>query len=102
MGLYKAGLNKALEALKVIRDEDLPQSSTATPEEVLEKMEAENALLVGKMIVRSALLRKESRGARFRKDFPKPDDTNWRGNIFLRKADDCMCMDYKPLPGKTV
>jgi len=64
-------------------------------------MEVENALTVGEMIVRSALLRKESRGAHFRKDFPKTDDQNWKGNIFLQKAGDEMNLEYRPLAGKT-
>ena len=46
----------------------------------------ENALLVGEMISRSALLREESRGAHYREDFPNPDDLKWKGNIFLKKS----------------
>jgi len=44
--------------------------------EILEKMEARNALWVGSMNTRSALLPGESRGAYFRKDFPKTDAQN--------------------------
>ena len=81
----ESGLSSALEALKRIKQEDLPRAKTESPKEILEKMEVENALLVGEMIVKSALMREESRGAHFRKDFPHTNDQKWKGNIFLRK-----------------
>ena len=94
------GLHSALEALRRIKERDLPQASTVSPKEILEKMETENALLVGEMIVRSAILRRESRGAHFRKDFPKTDDQNWKGNIFLQKAEGGMRLEFHPLAGE--
>jgi succinate dehydrogenase/fumarate reductase flavoprotein subunit len=91
------GLNSVLEFFKKIREEELPGVSTGTPKEILEKLEVETALSVGEMIVRSGLLRKESRGAHFRRDFPRPDDQNWKGNIFLRKSAEGMSLEYQPL-----
>ena len=38
----------------------------------LEKLEAENMLSVARLIAHGALLRKESRGAHYRKDYPEP------------------------------
>ena len=96
----KRGLNSALEALKRIKERDLPQASAGTPKEILEKMEVENALAVGEMVVRSAILRQESRGAHFRKDFPETDDQKWKGNIFLQKSEDGMNLEFRPLDGK--
>jgi fumarate reductase (CoM/CoB) subunit A len=91
------GLNSVLEFFQKIREEELPRVSTGTPKEILEKLEVETALSVGEMIVRSGLLRKESRGAHFRRDFPRPDDQNWKGNIFLRKSAEGMSLEYRPL-----
>ncbi|HYB20595.1 MAG TPA: FAD-binding protein [Thermodesulfobacteriota bacterium] len=96
----KRGLNLALEALRRIKEKDLPQASAGSPKEVLEKMEVENARAVGEMIVGSAIIRQESRGAHFRRDFPKIDDQNWKGNIFLQKAEDGMSFEFRPLAGK--
>lgn len=93
----ESGLSFALEALKRIKQEDLPQARTESPKEILEKMEVENALLVGEMIVRSALVREESRGAHFRRDFPKTDDEYWKGNIFLKKSEEAMDIEFRPL-----
>jgi len=96
----KRGLNLALEALRRIKEKDLPQASAGSPKEILEKMEVENARAVGEMIVGSAIIRQESRGAHFRRDFPKIDDQNWKGNIFLQKAEDGMSFEFRPLAGK--
>ena len=50
-------------------------------------LEVENALIVGEMVARSALVREESRGAHFRRDFPREDDS-WKKNLFVQKGDD--------------
>ena len=94
------GLRNALDSLGRIGQEILPQITAGTPKETLEKMEVENAVLVGEMITRCALMREESRGAHFRKDFPKTDDQKWMGNIFLKKSGDGMSLEFRPLPEK--
>jgi succinate dehydrogenase/fumarate reductase flavoprotein subunit len=94
------GLEGAIESLRRIRAERLPEIKAETPKEILEKMEVENATLVGEMITRSALMRQESRGAQFRKDFPQTDDQNWKGSIFLKKSPDGFGLEFRPLTGK--
>jgi fumarate reductase (CoM/CoB) subunit A len=95
------GLQTGLEELKKIRAEDLPWAASETPKEILEKIEADNGLWVAEMILSSALLRRESRGAHYRKDFSVRDDRNWKGNIFLKKSGDAMTLSFHPLPGKS-
>jgi fumarate reductase (CoM/CoB) subunit A len=92
------GLRLALEGLLQMREESLPRVKVQNPKELLEKMEVENALWVGEMIIRSALMREESRGAHFRKDFSKSDDQKWKGNIFLQKSATGMQLGFLPLP----
>jgi len=46
-------------------------------------LDLRNLLVASELIARSALLRKESRGAHFRDDFPQADNTNWLKNIYL-------------------
>lgn len=98
-GILRDGpsLRLALEELLQWRKEKLPEVSVRNSKELLGKMEGENALWVGEMIIRSALMREESRGAHFRKDFPKSDDQKWKGNIFLQKSATGMQLEFRPL-----
>ena len=45
-----------------------------------------SSLIACEAIIRSALMRQESRGAHYRSDFPKLDDEGWKVNIYCRKA----------------
>jgi len=47
--------------------------------------EAKSALLVSEAVIKSALMRQESRGAHYRSDFPDTDNRRWRENIYCRK-----------------
>jgi succinate dehydrogenase / fumarate reductase, flavoprotein subunit len=50
-------------------------------------LELRAMLTVSEAIVRSALLRKESRGAHYRSDFPRTDNANWKVSIICRGED---------------
>jgi len=45
--------------------------------------EIQNMLEFSKLVIKSALMRQESRGAHYRRDFPKRDDENFGKNIFV-------------------
>lgn len=92
------GLTRALNSLRKIKEESLPEVKVETAKEVLEKMEVENALLVGEIIIQSGLMREESRGAHFRRDFPKANDEKWKGNIFVKKSGEDMRLEFRRLP----
>jgi succinate dehydrogenase / fumarate reductase flavoprotein subunit len=57
-------------------------------ENVILNLEVKSSLVVCEAIIISALMRKESRGAHYRSDFPELDDKNWKVNIFCRKKDE--------------
>jgi len=56
----------------------------ATPKDLFRKKELENGALVLRTILQGSLLRKESRGSFFRKDFPGQDDQSWMKNTCCR------------------
>ena len=49
--------------------------------------EVKSSLVVCETIIRSALMRQESRGAHYRSDFPSPDNEKWNVNIYCRNED---------------
>lgn len=54
--------------------------------EWLEALQVENMAVTLEMIARAALARKESRGAHYRRDFPKADDRDWLKNITVKQG----------------
>lgn len=54
-------------------------------EKIVLTWQVKSALLVCEAIIRSALMRQESRGAHYRSDFPNLDDEKWKVNIYCRK-----------------
>jgi succinate dehydrogenase / fumarate reductase flavoprotein subunit len=58
-----------------------------------------NMVIVSEAVTRAALLRKESRGAQFREDFPNKDAEWGKYNIVIRRgADDAMLVEKRALP----
>lgn len=56
-----------------------------------------NMLTVAEMVCRSALLRKESRGAHYRSDYPERDDQNWLRNVLISKTGKEMALTTEPV-----
>jgi succinate dehydrogenase / fumarate reductase, flavoprotein subunit len=54
-------------------------------ENIVITLQVKSSLVVCEAIIRSALMRQESRGAHYRSDFPKLDDERWKVNIYCRK-----------------
>jgi succinate dehydrogenase / fumarate reductase, flavoprotein subunit len=54
-------------------------------ENIVITLQVKSSLIACEAIIRSALMRQESRGAHYRSDFPKLDDEKWKVNIYCRK-----------------
>ncbi|MFL6369007.1 MAG: FAD-dependent oxidoreductase [Nitrososphaeraceae archaeon] len=54
-------------------------------ENIVLTWQVKSSLIACEAIIRSALMRQESRGAHYRSDFPKIDDKTWQVNIYCRK-----------------
>ncbi|MFC1910392.1 FAD-binding protein [Chloroflexota bacterium] len=76
----RQGLEKAVQEISELKN-DLPHLSV--PEFKRFNLEWSNAIqlsdmvIAAEIVVQSALLREESRGAHFRRDFPERDDVRW-------------------------
>ena len=55
-------------------------------ENVVLTWQVKSALAVCEAIIRSALMREESRGAHYRSDFPKVDEEKWDCNIYCSRV----------------
>ena len=66
--------------LKEFKDDD------DNSENIFLTWEVKSSLVVCEAIIRSALMRQESRGAHYRSDFPEIDDEKWNVNIYCRKV----------------
>lgn len=54
-------------------------------ENIILTLQVKSSLVACEAVIRSALMRQESRGAHYRSDFPKRDDERWMVNIYCRK-----------------
>ncbi len=53
--------------------------------ETMKDFELTNMVLLSNLIINSALLRTESRGAHYRSDFNKRDDENWKRHLLVQR-----------------
>lgn len=76
-------LENLLGAVDALMTERLPSASAPNAAALRRAIEVENSLVTARLMARSALMRRESRGNHFREDYPDQDD-NWMVNILLR------------------
>ena len=78
-------LRKGLDELKDL--EELSHNLYAkSADEVMVNQTVQNMLVTAKVVLTSALMRTESRGAHYRDDFPQPNDDEWLKNVVIRKS----------------
>ncbi len=79
----EASLKEGLDRLALI-ERRIEKVYPATLKDLFRKRDLENVALLLKAILTGSLLRTESRGSFFRKDFPDQDDRNWLKNTCYR------------------
>jgi succinate dehydrogenase / fumarate reductase, flavoprotein subunit len=80
------GLKRILELKKEFYSEDnILKEFNIDDGNIVLSSEVKSSLVACEAIIRSALMRQESRGAHYRSDFPKLDDEKWKVNIYCRK-----------------
>jgi fumarate reductase (CoM/CoB) subunit A len=96
------GLEKAVKEFEKIRHEDLPRlfvkyRGPSYNRELFEALETINMVQVGEVMTRSAVLRRESRGAHYLRDLPERDDKNWLVNAIARLKGDEIVIRHEPV-----
>jgi succinate dehydrogenase / fumarate reductase, flavoprotein subunit len=87
------GLRRILELKKEFYSKDnilkefKIEDDEGNSENVALTWEVKSSLVVCEAIIRSALMRQESRGAHYRSDFPNLHDEKWNVNIYCRNED---------------
>ena len=83
----EADMQSALMDLDALTDrlDKVVVSNSSLPfsQEVVDRFEASNMVEFSKLVVKAALMRKESRGAHYRTDFPVRNDEEFLANIFV-------------------
>jgi fumarate reductase (CoM/CoB) subunit A len=100
-GKTKAVLEKGIDEVLRARKEALPrlfsrEKSSRFNLEWVESLEAYNRIDVLEMLLRTALMREESRGLHFRKDYPDQDPA-WLKDVVIQKVDDKMKLWTEPV-----
>lgn len=85
-----SGLTDCSEEIKQIKSEAILNQATKFKGKVynlewVQALENESMLQVLEITAHTSLMRKESRGAMYRRDFPETDNKNWLKNIIVKK-----------------
>jgi succinate dehydrogenase/fumarate reductase flavoprotein subunit len=91
----REGLEEGLDLIGKLVRNDLPRLHVPGPSRLFNKglteaLEARNMVKLSEMILGSALKREESRGAHYRSDYPRRDNTKWIKNIVIKNRSDTM------------
>ena len=78
----ETGLNEGLAVLQAMQADWEPNPSPS-----LDQLETANLLSVARIILRSALLRLESRGAHYRSDYPERNDADFQFHSWTRSGE---------------
>ena len=97
---YKAGiirtkniLNEALIEIEQLK-QNLDRASIRGIKDLVDAVRLRNMVTVSEMVVRSALIRTESRGAHFRTDYPEENHEQREHNVVLHKTSEGMVVTH--------
>ncbi|MEA3439680.1 MAG: succinate dehydrogenase/fumarate reductase flavoprotein subunit, partial [Chloroflexota bacterium] len=103
VGVFRTedGMSEAVEKVRQLKERfkqvQLGDTGRIFNTELISNWELGNLLDLAEVTAVSALVRKESRGAHAREDFPKRDDENWMKHTLAWMRDGKVELDYKPV-----
>ena len=92
------GLSEAIEMAEGIRVEEIPKVRANDYHELARSIGLANTLVFLELYPRCSLLRKESRGAHIRGDYPERDDANWLKWVIAKKGESGIEVWAEPIP----
>lgn len=95
--LMREGLNRIEQLQQQYEQVYLDDKGTIWNTEIVEALELRNIMIVGKIILTSALNRQESRGAHFREDYPERDDAQFLQHTMAYYSPAGIDLNYLPV-----
>lgn len=95
--LMRQGLKELKKLQEKYTDIYLDDKGNVWNTEIIEALELRSLMIVGEIILTSALNRKESRGAHFREDYPERDDANFLKHTFAYYSPTGIDLQYRPV-----
>ena len=103
----KAGLINGIKEIEKIKRDLLPNINVNCKEmiynrEWMQALEIDSIVTILESVLRASLMRNESRGALYRKDYTNTDNRDWLKNIIVYKEDGKMVLDALPVTNSIV
>jgi succinate dehydrogenase / fumarate reductase flavoprotein subunit len=95
--LMREGLNQLQQLQQQYQQIYLDDKGTCWNTELIEALELRNLMIVGQLILTSALNRQESRGAHSREDYPDRDDANFLKHTMAYYSPAGIDLNYRPV-----
>lgn len=95
--LISEGLRQLQELKASYQSIRLDDKGTQWNTEILEALELRSLMIVGEIIMTSALNRQESRGAHFREDYPNRNDADFLRHTLAHYSSEKVWLDYIPV-----
>lgn len=98
----ESGLTFCLEEIEKMKKDVIPNLFSKAKGRVynrewFEALEIESMVRILEIVVRASLMRRESRGAMYRKDFPETDNKDWLKNIIVTNKDGQVNLEARPV-----
>jgi len=89
-GVIRSGkiLKRGIDKLEQIKEEEIKLLKATNLNGLIECLEIDSMAEVAEVILKAALMRRESRGTHYREDFPFTDDGHWLKNIVVKRRSD--------------